>query len=152
MHQTKQNNLVYNLVSFYHHILSPHYICSLPYMQKLPLQQLKFNPLLSLPTPHAPSWNVNIQACMSCHDHLRFLLSRLIKGVPFFYLLFSFLTSCSSLFLILRSTAIERAQGQLGVCFWYILFFFFSTLLCYHECRNKLIKIQCCMEGKSGIP
>lgn len=151
MHQTKQNNLVYNLVSFYNHTLSPHYA---PF---LICKNCPFNSsnsiLFSLShCPSTPSWNVNIQACMSCHDHLRFLLSRLIKGVPFFYLLFSFLTSCSSLFLILRSTAIERAQGQLGVCFWYILFFFFSTLLCYHECRNKLIKIQCCMEGKSGIP
>lgn len=130
---TKQYNLVYNLVSFYNHTLSPHYA---PF---LICKNCPFNSsnsiLFSLShCPSTPSWNVNIQACMSCHDHLRFLLSRLIKGVPFFCLFFSFLTSCSSFFfLILISTAIERNQRQLGVCFfdtypfYFFLFFFLSS-------------------------
>lgn len=76
-----------------------------------------------------PSFHV-----LSRSPQILITLSRLIKGVPFFCLFFSFLTSCSSFFfLILISTAIERNQRQLGVCFfdtypfYFFLFFFLSS-------------------------
>lgn len=83
---------VNNLLLFYYIIdtLSPYYIY-VPLDAKSTKTWTPFN--LFFFSYSSWSWNVKIQACMSCHDHLRFLLFWLIKLVLLYF--FFSLYSCS---------------------------------------------------------